>query len=328
MTLLKKLELKAKKNPKSIAFPESTEERTLKAVAIIAKKGIAKPILVGDENEIKTAAKKLKIKLDEKKIKSIDNLKSDKFNFYAEKLHELRKEKGLSLGQAKELLKEPVYFAAMMVKLDDADGLISGAIHPTSHTLRPAFQIIKTKSGISLASGFVLMEKENKTFIFADCAVNPNPNSEELAGIAVLSAESAVMLGIKPKVAMLSFSTKGSAQHEMVDKIRKAYEIAKQKNSELIIDGELQFDAAILPEVAKLKCPKSPVKGNANVLIFPDLNSGNICYKIVGRLAGYSATGPIIQGLNKPVNDLSRGCSVQDIVNAAIITVIQAQGSK
>ncbi len=328
MLLIKKLGLKAKKNPKFIVFPESTEERTLKAVSIIAEKGIAKPILVGNESEIRAKIKKLKVKINEKKIRIIDNIKSEQFNKYAEQLCKLRNEKGLSLEQTKELLKEPIYFAAMLVKLGEADGLISGAVHSTNHTLRPAFQVIRTRPGILRASGFMLMEKGNKTFIFADCAVNPAPNAEELAGIALSSAESAVMLGITPKVALLSFSTTGSAEHALVDKVRTAADIAKQKAPKLILDGELQLDSAVIPEIAKLKCPKSPVKGNANVLIFPDLNSGNIGYKLIQRLAGYSATGPIIQGLNKPVNDLSRGCSVKDIVNAAIITVLQAQVSK
>lgn len=329
MDILAKLRQSAKQlnknRSKTIVFPESTEERTLKAVSIILKEKISNVILVGDSRQIAAKLIKLKINLSShigKTLKIIDN--NENIYEYSLKLYELRKDKGMTVEQAKKLLQdEPIYYGAMLLKLGKADGMISGAIHPTAHTLRPAFQIIKAKK--KLASGCFIMDTSLGNFIFADCGVNIMPDAEELAEIAVHSAESyRQLIGGTPKVAMLSFSTKGSAEHEILEKIRKAVQIAKKINPKLTVDGEMQLDAAIVPEVAKMKCPDSRIKGNANVLVFPDLNAGNIGYKLVERFGKARAVGPIVQGLNKPVNDLSRGCSVQDIVDMAAVTVLQA----
>lgn len=314
----------AKKNPKRIAYPEATEPRTLKAVKIILQKKIAKPILVGNEKEIIFALKKYKIKKEA--ITIIDPSTSSRFSFYIKKLLEIRKEHGLQKKEAEQLLREPIYFATMMLEYGDADGVISGAIHPTSHTLRPAFQIIKTHEQFHKASGVFFMVLNKKLLLFADCSVNVAPDAKDLAEIAIDTATTAHMLGIKPKVAMLSFSTYGSAQHHYVDKVHEATELVQAKRPHLVIGGEMQVDAALVPEIAASKCPKSPVQGDANVLIFPNLDAGNIAYKLVERLAKANAIGPIIQGLNKPVNDLSRGCSVADIVEVTAVTVMQAQG--
>jgi phosphate acetyltransferase len=254
------------------------------------------------------------------------------FDRYANDFYELRKSKGITLEKARETIKDNIYFGCMMVKEGYADGLVSGAIHATADLLRPAFQIIKTAPGAKIVSSFFIMEVpnceygENGVFLFADCAVNPSPNAEELASIAVQSANTAKnLLGFEPKVAMLSFSTKGSASHELVDKVRKATEIAKDLMPDVAIDGELQLDAALVKEVAELKAPGSKVAGYANVLIFPDLQAGNIGYKLVQRLAKANAIGPITQGMGAPVNDLSRGCSYRDIVDVIATTAVQAQ---
>lgn len=294
MGLLEKIRKKAaslKEKPK-IVFPELEDPRILRASREIKK--FAEPVL-------------------------LKNVNPDK---YSERFYELRKHKGITLEDARRILKSKVYYGTMMVREGDADALISGSLSPTSSTLKPAFQILRE----GYASSFFIMERPGKVLIFADCAINPNPDSEELARIAVDTAKSAEKLGITPRVALLSFSTKGSARHEMVEKVAKASEIAKKltKKSKYQIDGELQADAALAKEVAKIKAPKSSIAGRANVLIFPDLNSGNIGYKLVQRLGGYRAVGPVIQGLRKPVNDLSRGCSVQDIVDLAAVTSLQA----
>ncbi len=314
----------AKKNPKRIAYPEATEPRTLKAIKIILQKKIAKPILVGNEKNILAALKNNKISRE--KIAIVDPVSSKKFSFYLKKLLEIRKEHRLQQEEAKKLLLEPMYFATIMLYCGDADGVISGAIHPTAHTLRPAFQIIKTHEQFHKASGVFFMVLNKKLLLFADCSVNPAPDAKDLADIAIDTATTAQMLGIKPRVAMLSFSTYGSAQHQDVDKVREATNLVHAKRPDLIIGGEMQVDAALVPAVAASKCPKSPVQGDANVLIFPNLDAGNIAYKLVERLAKANAIGPIIQGLNKPVNDLSRGCSVADIVEVTAVTVMQAQG--
>lgn len=303
---------------KRIIFPESEDERILRAADILLKENIAKPILIGNMQSIIQKLDSLNLNPKNIDIINVDNPPKD----YSEQLQELRKHKGLTIEEAKELLKNPVYYGMMMLKNNEASGLIYGAAHPTSDTLRPALQIIGTKPGIKTASSYFIMSKD-KNLIYADCAFVVQPSSEELAEIAITTAESARLLNIEPKIAMLSFSTKGSAKHETVDKVAIATEIVKQKHPELIIEGELQVDAALVPEVAQKKFPESKIVGDANILIFPDLNSGNIAYKITQRLAGYEAIGPIIQGLNKPVNDLSRGCSVQDIINVTIITCAQ-----
>lgn len=330
MALMEQIKAKAKLNKKTIVLPEGAEPRTVKAAEIIVKEGLANLVLLGDEEKIHNVAKEQGVNLEGVQI--INPAKSEKFENYAQNLFEIRKNKGVTLEQAREIVKDEMYFGTMMVKLKDADGMVSGAIHSTGDLLRPAMQIIKTKPGVSIASSFFVMEVPNSIFgekglfIFADCAVNPNPNAEELASIAIASAENAKSLcGIEPRVAMLSFSTKGSAKHELVDKVIEATKIAKEKAPDLMIDGELQLDAAIVPKVAELKAPGSLVAGKANVLIFPDLQSGNIGYKLVQRLANAEAIGPICQGFAAPVNDLSRGCSVEDIVNVVAITAVQAQ---
>jgi len=314
---------KAKKLNKKIVFPEATDSRILKAAVIIRKKKLAEPIFVGNPSAIRKAAKKAKANI--KGIKVYDNKKDALFDDFAKKLCVIRKDKGLTIKEAKKLLLEPIYFGVMLVKQDLADGLISGATHPTDHTLKPAIQIIKTRPGEKIASSFFIMKHPKKLLFFADCGFVVNPSAEELAEIAIQTAESAMFFCVKPVVAMISFSTKGSAHHPDVDKVVKATKIAKKKRPDLLLDGELQVDAAIVPEVAKMKCPKSPVKGNANILIFPDLDTGNVAYKLAQRLAGDEAIGPIVQGLNKPVNDLSRGCSIKDIVTVAAITACQSE---
>lgn len=328
MSIIQSIIEKAKSNKKKIVLPEGAEPRTLKAADIVLKEGIADLVLLGNADEIRNAAEGLDIS----KAEIIDPLKSEKFDKYANDFYELRKSKGLTLEKAKETIKDNIYFGCMMVKEGYADGLVSGAIHATADLLRPAFQIVKTAPGAKIVSSFFIMEVpncefgENGVFLFADCAVNPSPNAEELASIAVQSANTAkTLLGMEPRVAMLSFSTKGSASHELVDKVRTATEIAKNLMPDVAIDGELQLDAALVKEVAELKAPGSPVAGRANVLIFPDLQAGNIGYKLVQRLAKANAIGPITQGMGAPVNDLSRGCSYKDIVDVIATTAVQAQ---
>ena len=308
---------------KIIVFPE-TEDRILLAASILVKRGICHPLILANEDKIRLHLERLKIK----------NLSSENFydhlgnenelKEYAKAYLGMRKADGKQVAEeeAMQKLRQPHFYAAMMVHNDLANGMISG-IDSRTKPYYPAFEIIKTKEGISRASGLFLMVKGKNVYLFADCALNINPSSKELSQIALTSVQTAISLGIKPKVAMLSFSTHGTAKHEMVEKIKEATELVKKADREIIIDGEIQLDSAIVPEVFSKKCPDSILEGEANVLIFPDLNSGNIGYKLVERLAGYKAIGPIIQGLNKPVNDLSRGASVQDIVDLAAITVLQ-----
>ncbi|MEW9081273.1 phosphate acetyltransferase [Caldanaerobacter subterraneus] len=329
MSVMDNIIQKAKVNKKKIVLPEGTEPRTLKAAEIVLKEGIADLVLLGKEEEIREKAKGLDIS----KAEIVDPEKSPNLERYAKEYYELRKNKGMTEEEAERLMRDPMYYGCMMVKLGDVDGMVSGAIHATADVFRPAFQIIKTAPNVKVVSSAFIMEVpeckygSDGVFIFADCAINPNPTAEELAAIAIASAHTAkVLAGIEPKVAMLSFSTKGSASHELVDKVKRATEIAKELAPDLLIDGELQVDAAIVKEVGELKAPGSPVAGQANVLIFPDLQAGNIGYKLVQRLAKANAIGPISQGLAKPVNDLSRGCSVEDIVNVIAITSVQAQG--
>lgn len=331
MGLMEKVWAKAKGERKLIALPEGNEPRTVKAAEIIKREGLAEVVLIGNEEAIRELASKENANIEG--IKIIDPNKSEKLEEYAQMFYELRKNKGVTIEQAREIVKDEIYYGTMMVKAKDADGMVSGAIHSTGDLLRPALQIIKTAPGISTVSSTFVMEVpnceygENGMLLFADCAVNPNPTAAELASIAVATAKTAqVLCGIEPRVAMLSFSTKGSAKHELVDKVVEATKLAKEAAPELMIDGELQLDAAVVKKVGELKAPQSPVAGNANVLVFPDLQAGNIGYKLVQRFAKAEAIGPVCQGFAAPINDLSRGCSVEDIVNVVAITAVQAQG--
>lgn len=316
--------VKAKKNQKTIVFPEAEDDRILKAIDILLRKKIVKIILLGNPKRIASKLNELKLKCPSLKV--IDPLRPQ--IDFSNDLYNLRKAKGITPNEAKELLKEPIYYGTMMVKKNLADGLVSGAAHPTSHTFRPALQIIKTDKNTITASTFFIIDVGGRILFFSDCALNIEPDANQLADIAVSTSNSAKKFGFKPKVAMLSFSTKGSGQHPVLKKVINATLIAKTKLKNVIIDGEFQVDAALVPEVAKLKAKSSKIQGDANVLIFPDLNSGNIGYKLVERLAKAKAIGPITQGLAKPVNDLSRGCSVEDIIHVAAITSIQAQSLK
>lgn len=332
MELLDQIKSNAKKYSKRIVLPEGTEERTLKAAEVILSEGIAQLILLGKPEEIRKQAEKLGLK-NITKATIIDPAFHAKKETYADLLVELRKSKGMTKEQALKLVTDPLYLATLMIKSGDADGEVAGAINATGDVLRPAFQIVKTEPGISVVSGafMLLTDKpefgENGLLVVADCAVHPNPTAEELAEIAVVTARTARNIAkIEPRVAMLSFSTKGSAKNELVDKVVKATELAQKMAPDVLIDGELQADAALVPSVGNLKAPGSPVAGKANVLIFPTLEVGNISYKLVQRIAGIEAVGPVLQGMAAPINDLSRGCSVNDIINMVAITANQAAG--
>jgi phosphate acetyltransferase len=325
---MEKIKEQAKSDKKKIVLAEGTEPRTVKAAAMILEQGIADIVLLGDESEIKKVAGDLDIS----KAEIINPEMSDKFEEFVNKLYEMRKSKGLTLDQAKELMKNPLYFGVMMVKNDIADGMVAGAINSTANVLRPSLQILKTAPGTKLVSSFFVMVVpnceygENGIFIYSDCGLNENPDAEALSEIAIASAKSfKSLVGAEPRVAMLSYSTYGSAKSELVDKVQLATKLAKEKRPDLALDGELQADAAIIPAVGKSKAPGSKIAGTANVLIFPDLNAGNIAYKLTERLAKAEAYGPITQGIAKPVNDLSRGCSAEDIVGVVAITCVQAQ---
>src|SRR5699024_5599242 len=317
---------RAKSNKKTIVLPETEDRRTYEAAAQILKEGIANIVLVGSEEAVKKGSEGLDIT----GATIVAPATSEKTQGYIDKLVELRQKKGMTPEQAKEiLLNQYLYYGVMMVKMGDADGMVSGACHSTADTLRPCLQILKTKPGTKLVSAFFLMEVpncefgENGTFVFADCGLNQNPTSEELAAIAASSAESVkALVGGEPTVALLCHATKGSAKHADIDKVTAAVEIAKKENPDLMLDGELQLDAAIVPSVGASKAPGSSVAGHANVLIFPDLDAGNIGYKLVQRLAKAEAYGPLTQGIAAPVNDLSRGCSAEDIVGMIAITSV------
>lgn len=322
---------RAKANKKTIVLPETEDRRTYEAVATILKEGIADVILVGSKEAVAEGSKGLDIS----DAKVVDPATSEKTATYIEKLVELRQKKGMTSEKAKELLlSNYLYYGVMMVKLGDADGMVSGACHSTADTLRPSLQILKTKPGTKLVSAFFLMVVpncefgSNGTFIFGDAGLEQNPDPEKLAAIAGSSAESFKLLAQEePIVAMLSHSTKGSAKHADVDKVVEATKIAKEQYPDIEIDGELQLDAAIVPSVGDSKAPGSKVAGRANVLVFPDLDAGNIGYKLVQRLAKAEAYGPVTQGIAKPVNDLSRGCNADDIVGVVAITSVQAQAN-
>ena len=334
MDLIHDIIKRAQTNRQRIILPEGTEERTLKAADRLLADKVADIILIGNPSEINDLAEQYKLShIDEAVI--INPLNNPKKSIYANLLFDLRKNKGMNLEQAGKLVEDPLYLSCLMIKNGDADGEIAGAQNTTTNVLRPALQIIKTLPGISVVSGAFLMFVKDHSYgddgvlVFADCAVMPNPTAKELAEIAVSTAQTTrSLVGVEPRVSMLSFSTKGSAKHELIDKVVEATRIAKEMAPDLLIDGELQADAALVPAVGKSKSPGSPVAGKANVLIFPNLESGNIAYKLVERLGNADAIGPILQGMAAPVNDLSRGCSVDDIYKMVAICANQAIGNK
>ncbi len=336
MNFIDEIKERAKKSIKTIVLPESNDVRILKGAEIALKENFANIILLGNPSDISKLANENNIDIQQANI--VNPTESLKYEEYANSLYELRKAKGMTLDEARQLLSENSrYFATMMVKHGDADGFVSGACHPTSDTLRPVLQIIKGAEGVKTVSAFFIMILQDKEFgvdgklIFADCGMNENPNAEQLSDIAISSSISfneLVSKTVTPQIAMLSYSTKGSAKSELTDKVVEATKLAQAKEPNLSVDGELQLDAAIIPEVAKLKAPESNVAGHANILIFPDLNAGNIGYKLVQRFGHAQAYGPLCQGLAKPVNDLSRGCSAEDVAGVIAITAVQAQNNK
>ena len=334
MDLLHSIKKNAQVHCKRIVLPEGTEERTLKAADAVLQEKIAKITLIGNPGKIEELTKKFNLQnIGQATI--INPVNHARKNEYVDLMVELRKAKGLTKSNAQKLIEDPLYLATVMIKNGDADGEVAGAMNATGDVLRPAFQFVKTMPGISVVSGAFIMIMKDKEFgndgilVFADCAVHPNPTDRELAEIAVATAKTTrAIAGFEPRIAMLSFSTKGSAKHEMVDKVVNATRFAKEMEPSLKIDGELQADAAIIEAIGKSKAPGSEIAGKANVLIFPTLEAGNIAYKLVQRLAHAEAVGPVLQGMAAPINDLSRGCSVSDIVNLIAITVNQAAGLK
>lgn len=316
---------RALKDKKHIVLPEGYDERVLRAAARLIDAHVVDLTLIGEKEKIQERIEKLDIPLDIDKIKVVSPQKSPHFDDYANTFYELRKHKNVNLDMAKDAMSDVSYFATMMIYKGHADGMVSGAVHTTAHTLRPALQFIKTKPGVNIVSSIFFMCLEDRVSIFGDCAINPNPNAEQLAEIAISSAKSAQDFGVEPKVAMLSYSSGASGKGEDVDKVRKATKIAKTMVPDLKIEGPIQYDAAVDMRIGKSKLPDSDVAGQASVLIFPDLNTGNNTYKAVQRETGALAIGPMLQGLNKPVNDLSRGCTADDIYSTVIITAIQAQ---
>lgn len=334
MDLLKKIKENARKHEMRIVLPEGTEIRTLKAANQIIEEKLAKIILLGSPEVINKTASENNL-TNIKNAIIIDPKNHDKKEAYTDLLVELRKSKGLTKEEASKLVENPLYLATLMIKAGDADGEVAGADNATGDVLRPAFQVVKTLPGISVVSGAFIMILNDKKFgedglmVFADCVVQPDPTAQELAEIAVATGNTArTIAGFEPKIAMLSFSTLGSGKHEMVDKVVEATRLAKEMAPDMMIEGELQSDAAIVPEVGQKKAPGSKIAGNANVLVFPTMQAGNIAYKLVQRIAGVEAVGPILQGMAAPINDLSRGCSVDDIVNLVAITANQAVGMK
>jgi phosphate acetyltransferase len=332
MDLMNQIKERAKKHNKRIVLPEGLEDRTLKAADQVIGEGLAQIILLGDPEKIKIKAKEFGLKnIDRATL--VNPLAHAKKDQYIDLMVELRKNKGLTREEASRLIEDPLYLGTLLIKSGDADGEVAGAMNATGDVLRPAFQYVKTLPGITVVSGAFIMIIPDKTFgndgliVFADCAVHPNPTDRELAEIAVTTAKTTrALAGFEPRIAMLSFSTKGSAKHELVDKVVNATRMAREMDPSLLIDGELQADAAIIEAVGLSKAPGSPIAGKANVLIFPDLQSGNIGYKLVQRMAHAEAIGPVLQGMAAPINDLSRGCSVSDIVNVIAITANQAAG--
>ena len=321
--LLNTIKEKARKLNRTVVLPDAMDERMMKAARSILDEGIAHPILIGDEGAIRSRAQSLNVKLDGVRI--VDPVKSEQLSNFSHIFLNMRKQKGIDVAEAQKTMIHPLYFGAMMVREGMADGSVAGSISTTGDVLKAAIQVIGLQEGISIVSSFFLMVFPHKVFSFADCAVVPDPTADQLRDIAIITAEHHHKLtDDQPRVAMLSYSTKGSASHPLVGKVQQAAMLLKSKAPQLIADGELQLDAAIVPHVARSKAPGSPVEGNANVLIFPDLNAGNIGYKMGERLGGAQAIGPIVQGLKKPAFDLSRGCSVNDIVNTVAINCILA----
>lgn len=316
---------RAKEQKKHIVLPEGDDDRILIAADALVKQNVVDLTILGNKENVLAALKRLNLSMDLEKVKIINPGTSDRYQEYVETLVELRKSKNLSVEMARDLMLDVSYFGTMMVYKGEADGMVSGAAHTTQHTIRPALQFVKTKPGIATVSSVFFMCLPNRVSVFGDCAVNPNPTSEQLADIAISSAETSKMFGIDPKIAMLSYSSGSSGEGEDVDKVRKATEIVRQRRPDLKVEGPIQYDAAVDPSVGKKKMPNSEVAGQASVLIFPDLNTGNNTYKAVQRETGALAIGPMLQGLNKPVNDLSRGCTVDDVFNTVVITAIQAQ---
>jgi phosphate acetyltransferase len=316
----------AKSSLKHIVLPEGNDDRILKAAARLIQQDVVKLTILGDPGEITSSIKRLGLSLDVNRIRIVDPAHSEQYEDYVNTLFELRKGKNVTIDMARDLMTDVSYFGTMMVYKGHADGMVSGAVHTTQHTIRPALQFVKTKPGVSVVSSVFFMCLPDRVSVFGDCAVNPNPTAEQLADIAILSADNSQRFGIEPRIAMLSYSSGTSGEGEDVEKVRRATELVKQKRPDLKVEGPIQYDAAVDPEVGKQKLPNSEVAGRASVLIFPDLNTGNNTYKAVQRETGALAIGPMLQGLNKPVNDLSRGCTVDDIYNTVIITAIQAQG--
>ena len=330
--IVAKMAEQVKLDKKKIVLPETEDKRVLAAAAIVAEGGYADIVLIGKKEEMEKVCDENNISMPWEKVEVVDNNISTKKDEYANLFYELRKAKGVTLEQAQETVKDKVYFGTLMVKAGDADGLVSGAIHSTANTLRPALQIIKAREGVGSVSSFFLMESpkkdlgENGVLIFSDCGLIEFPTKEQLVDITCESANSfRQLVGAKPKVAMLSYSTKGSAKNEAIDKLNEVLQMLNEKQVDFAVDGEFQLDAALVPEVAKLKAPGSEVAGHANVLIFPNLEAGNIGYKMAQRFGGCLAIGPVTQGLKRPVNDLSRGSSVEDIVGTIIVTCMQAK---
>ena len=322
MDLIKDITEKLKGKNARIVFPEGEDKRILGACARLAKEGVVVPVVLGKRKEVEATAKELGVDLS--KLEFVDIEKSDKFDELCEVFVERRKGK-VAPEDAKKILMTPNYFGTMMVYKGYADGLVSGAVGTTADTVRPALQIIKTVPGMSKTSGAFFMLRDDEMYLMADCAINIDPNSDDLAEIAVASDKTARQFGMEPKIAMLSFSTKGSASHELVDKVADATAKALEMNPDLDLDGELQFDAAFVPSVGEKKAPGSKVAGHANVFVFPSLEAGNIGYKIGQRFGGFEAIGPVLQGLNSPVNDLSRGCNEDEVLSLAKVTAAQAK---